>query len=67
MICHFQVILLVFDITNSASFTRLTDWVKKALALVVGKPPLVALVANKCALQRLHGTEQFAPYVVSAQ
>ncbi|XP_054258277.1 ras-related protein Rab-28-like [Macrosteles quadrilineatus] len=46
-----QVILLVFDITNATSFTRLTDWWKAASRCIFGKPPLLALIANKCDME----------------
>ncbi|XP_075231974.1 ras-related protein Rab-28-like [Lycorma delicatula] len=42
-----QVVMLVFDITNSNSFTRLIDWIEAIRRMFRDKKPVLALVANK--------------------
>uniref|UniRef100_A0A1B6LSH9 Ras-related protein Rab-28 n=1 Tax=Graphocephala atropunctata TaxID=36148 RepID=A0A1B6LSH9_9HEMI len=46
-----QALLLMFDITNLTSFNRLTEWMNAATSFVFGKPPLIALIANKCDME----------------
>lgn len=44
---------MTYDITNRDSFENLTDWVdlvQKVRPGSDGKPPLLALMANKCTL-----------------
>jgi GTPase SAR1 family protein len=46
----FQVILLVFDITNPVSFDALEEWLDMIRRAVVSqeRQPMIAVVANKC-------------------
>ena len=46
---HFQGILLVYDITNYASFENLDDWLSTIKKVYEGedKKPNLALVGNK--------------------
>lgn len=44
---HLQIILLVYDITNAASFIRVNDWLAALRKLQMDSSPNIALIANK--------------------
>jgi GTPase SAR1 family protein len=46
----FQVILLVFDITNPVSFDSLEEWLDTIRRALVSQEhqPMISVVANKC-------------------
>lgn len=46
-LCSFQIVLLVYDITNLQSFENLEDWYMTVTKYCAGRKPLFALVGNK--------------------
>ncbi|XP_039284422.1 ras-related protein Rab-28 [Nilaparvata lugens] len=42
-----QIVMLLFDITNANSFTRLVDWLEASRRVLRDKKPTLALIANK--------------------
>lgn len=49
----FQIILLVYDVTNSFSFEVLEEWIDKIRKFANGyeETPLMAVVGNKCDME----------------
>ncbi len=56
MICHAQLVLLVYDITNYSSFENLEDWLAVVTNVFAGAEslPHIALVGNKCEIASSH-------------
>jgi len=48
-----QIILLVYDVTNSSSFEILDEWLSQVKNFIdaYDDPPLIALVGNKCDME----------------
>lgn len=48
-----QIILLVYDVTNSSSFDILEEWLNQIKNFIdtYDEPPLIAVVGNKCDME----------------
>jgi len=48
-----QIILLVYDVTNSSSFDILQEWLNQIKNFIdtYDEPPLIAVVGNKCDME----------------
>lgn len=52
-ICIYQIVLLVYDVTNSSSFDILEEWISKIKSCIdtYDEIPLTAIVGNKCDME----------------
>nr|XP_014285310.1 ras-related protein Rab-28-like isoform X1 [Halyomorpha halys] len=46
-----NVILVVYDITNAASFSKLQDWIAAVRSTQTDSQPNLAIIANKCDME----------------
>lgn len=57
---YFQIVAIVYDVTNEVTFLNLPGWVKTVREVCGshGNPPIIAIIGNKCDMEHQRVVKQ---------